>query len=186
MALIKCPECNHEMSDTAKSCPNCGYRPNKMGFLQANRKALGVLIAIVSVVAVILVALGVSKNLKAKKEEAKNEEDRKEKTYRATDENSAESLRHYVEIQTSDKDINEELVAIVGYDSSERNLIRIDKNGIEYCLNTPKLKEAIEREYGEQLNGGFFKSVKYKAKTLVITLKLNGEYSSATVCGKWE
>lgn len=26
MALINCPECNHEISDTAKSCPNCGYR----------------------------------------------------------------------------------------------------------------------------------------------------------------
>lgn len=26
MALIKCPECNHEVSDTAKNCPNCGYK----------------------------------------------------------------------------------------------------------------------------------------------------------------
>ena len=25
MALIKCPECGKEISDTAKSCPNCGY-----------------------------------------------------------------------------------------------------------------------------------------------------------------
>lgn len=25
MALIKCPECNKEISDTAKRCPNCGY-----------------------------------------------------------------------------------------------------------------------------------------------------------------
>lgn len=25
MALIRCPECNHEISDTAKFCPNCGY-----------------------------------------------------------------------------------------------------------------------------------------------------------------
>lgn len=25
MALIKCPECNHEVSDKAKTCPNCGY-----------------------------------------------------------------------------------------------------------------------------------------------------------------
>lgn len=25
MALIKCPECNHEVSDKAASCPNCGY-----------------------------------------------------------------------------------------------------------------------------------------------------------------
>lgn len=26
MALIKCPECNHDMSDTADFCPNCGYK----------------------------------------------------------------------------------------------------------------------------------------------------------------
>ena len=27
MALIKCPECGHDVSDTAASCPNCGYIP---------------------------------------------------------------------------------------------------------------------------------------------------------------
>ena len=25
MALLNCPECNHQVSDTAKSCPNCGF-----------------------------------------------------------------------------------------------------------------------------------------------------------------
>lgn len=25
MALIKCPECGKEVSDSAKTCPNCGY-----------------------------------------------------------------------------------------------------------------------------------------------------------------
>lgn len=29
MALIKCPECTHEVSDKALSCPNCGYRISK-------------------------------------------------------------------------------------------------------------------------------------------------------------
>ncbi|MBQ6995592.1 MAG: zinc-ribbon domain-containing protein [Lachnospiraceae bacterium] len=29
MALVKCPECSHEISDTAKHCPNCGYRKKK-------------------------------------------------------------------------------------------------------------------------------------------------------------
>ena len=29
MALIKCPECNRErISDSAKSCPHCGFKPN--------------------------------------------------------------------------------------------------------------------------------------------------------------
>ena len=26
MALITCPECGHEVSDTAETCPNCGYK----------------------------------------------------------------------------------------------------------------------------------------------------------------
>lgn len=28
MVLIKCPECNHDVSDKALSCPNCGYPLN--------------------------------------------------------------------------------------------------------------------------------------------------------------
>ncbi|MDE6566291.1 MAG: zinc-ribbon domain-containing protein, partial [Lachnospiraceae bacterium] len=26
MALLYCPECGKEVSDTAKFCPNCGYK----------------------------------------------------------------------------------------------------------------------------------------------------------------
>lgn len=29
MALIRCPECGHQVSDTAPSCPNCGYDLSK-------------------------------------------------------------------------------------------------------------------------------------------------------------
>lgn len=29
MALITCPECNHEVSDTALACPHCGYQVKK-------------------------------------------------------------------------------------------------------------------------------------------------------------
>lgn len=32
MALIKCPECGHGVSDKAKSCPNCGYFFENMKF----------------------------------------------------------------------------------------------------------------------------------------------------------
>lgn len=30
MALIKCPECNREISDTAEACPFCGCNPKKI------------------------------------------------------------------------------------------------------------------------------------------------------------
>ena len=29
MAMINCPECGKEISDNAKSCPNCGYSLKK-------------------------------------------------------------------------------------------------------------------------------------------------------------
>lgn len=30
MALIKCPECGHDVSDQAAACPNCGYPVSKI------------------------------------------------------------------------------------------------------------------------------------------------------------
>ena len=30
MALIKCPECNKEVSDCAEACPHCGYPIKKI------------------------------------------------------------------------------------------------------------------------------------------------------------
>jgi ribosomal protein L37E len=35
MALVVCPECGKEISDKAKSCPNCGYVMNeKIGYVK--------------------------------------------------------------------------------------------------------------------------------------------------------
>ena len=45
MALIKCPECGKEISDSISTCPNCGYVLKKK-----NKKA--VLIIIVLVIAI--------------------------------------------------------------------------------------------------------------------------------------
>lgn len=36
MSLINCPECNHQVSDKAISCPNCGYPINSIGQEQSN------------------------------------------------------------------------------------------------------------------------------------------------------
>ena len=44
MALIKCKECSHEMSDKAKVCPNCGCVTEKK---KKARKKLILLIILV-------------------------------------------------------------------------------------------------------------------------------------------
>lgn len=51
MALIKCPECGKEISDTIKKCPNCGYRKkakiNKKMFIIGGALVLIALISII-------------------------------------------------------------------------------------------------------------------------------------------
>ena len=38
MALIKCPECKKEISDTVAICPNCGFNIQKMRKQQAKKE----------------------------------------------------------------------------------------------------------------------------------------------------
>lgn len=51
MALIKCPECEKEISDTVKRCPNCGYRIKK----KANKR----IILTISIIMIILAIGGI-------------------------------------------------------------------------------------------------------------------------------
>lgn len=50
MALINCPECNREISNSTKVCPNCGYK------LKGKSKVKAIIIAIVAIVLVLAVA----------------------------------------------------------------------------------------------------------------------------------
>lgn len=43
LALISCPECSREFSDTAQSCPNCGFRSGKFA---GKSKGIALLLAI--------------------------------------------------------------------------------------------------------------------------------------------
>ena len=52
MALIKCPECNKEISDTSKRCPNCGYK-----FHIKNRKTIYTIISIIVICIIIISGL---------------------------------------------------------------------------------------------------------------------------------
>ena len=42
MALIKCPECSKEISDTCKKCPNCGYKLKKKISSKVKTASLGI------------------------------------------------------------------------------------------------------------------------------------------------
>ena len=53
MALIKCPECSKEISDTTKSCPNCGYRFKK----RMNDKTFKLFFAIIFVIVIVAVII---------------------------------------------------------------------------------------------------------------------------------
>ena len=39
MALINCPECDHDVSEFAISCPNCGYQISTMNKTYDNIKS---------------------------------------------------------------------------------------------------------------------------------------------------
>jgi cation transport ATPase len=57
MALIRCRECSREISDTAKSCPHCGYvnkATNNKAAMQQTVKEF----AAVAVAAVLTVVIG--------------------------------------------------------------------------------------------------------------------------------
>lgn len=56
MALIKCPECNHEISDTVKNCPHCGYNINGINEKNISHK-IPLAISIVYVICVCIYAM---------------------------------------------------------------------------------------------------------------------------------
>jgi len=54
MALVKCPECNKEVSDEAKTCPFCGYFLKKVEKEKQKKKTMGTIALILGIVSVIL------------------------------------------------------------------------------------------------------------------------------------
>lgn len=65
MTLIKCGECGKEISEQAKTCPNCGARTQKSK--KQSRTTVKFIIVIV-IIAVLAVIIGVSSNEAKKKD----------------------------------------------------------------------------------------------------------------------
>ena len=67
MALINCPECEKEISDKAKSCPNCGYelnpqasQPKQPSKKKSSGSGYGTWIVVIGVIIFILYLIGSS------------------------------------------------------------------------------------------------------------------------------
>ena len=56
MALIKCKECNHQISSQAETCPNCGYQIRKEAF-GSTKSALGGCLKFVIIVPVVFILI---------------------------------------------------------------------------------------------------------------------------------
>lgn len=55
MALINCPECQKEISNEAKTCPNCGFdlhREEKANIKKTVLSIIGIIIAIILIVVI--------------------------------------------------------------------------------------------------------------------------------------
>lgn len=61
MALINCPECGNQVSDTAKRCPNCG-RP--MNPVNSSKIIIWVIAGIFGIIALLVLFSGVGDILK--------------------------------------------------------------------------------------------------------------------------
>ncbi|NJO35715.1 MAG: zinc ribbon domain-containing protein [Rhodospirillales bacterium] len=70
MALIKCKECGKEISRSAKTCPNCGYKPRRTSFLT------WLVTIFIAVPIVIAVFAGSSTTMTPTTKPAENAEDR--------------------------------------------------------------------------------------------------------------
>ena len=75
MALVNCPECNREISDSAKSCPHCGYKSKK--HIHHKKKAWIILLIFLAIAIIGLIMFMLFKPCEHKWSEATCEEQKK-------------------------------------------------------------------------------------------------------------
>lgn len=77
MALIKCPECGHEISDRATVCPNCGY---KIAPPTTHKSNAPIIIGVIAVAALVLAGVCIGYLTQSKEKEKPETVDTVEKT----------------------------------------------------------------------------------------------------------
>lgn len=65
MALIKCPECNREISEFAKTCPSCGYKIKCPKQKKRNKVILGIILLVTTVCIGVTVIYSINKRNQA-------------------------------------------------------------------------------------------------------------------------
>lgn len=65
MALIKCPECNKEISEFAKTCPSCGYKIKSPKQKKRNKVNLGIILLVATVCIGVIVIYSINKRNQA-------------------------------------------------------------------------------------------------------------------------
>lgn len=59
MAIIKCPECNHEVSDQAEKCPHCGVGVRKPDAVETGASLISLVVAIIVIIFGVIAFLSV-------------------------------------------------------------------------------------------------------------------------------
>lgn len=61
MALIKCPECSQDISDSANACVHCGYRiKKKIDYKRIEKNALIILGIVISILIIVICMINIS------------------------------------------------------------------------------------------------------------------------------
>lgn len=160
MALINCPECGKEMSDSAAACPNCGCpNPNNK---TTNKIIIPVLIAIivVLVIAIIVVLLPNKKN----------------KTVRIQDTETAESVTEKAESDSMaalESEVNE-LETGFSEDKVERTTITKDQvvtveNKCEFAVKGYTINSIIEPPHAS----GYYSYYEADAGNVYVDIKMD-------------
>ena len=145
MSMIKCPECGKEISDSAKSCPNCGH-PMK----PPRSKIIIVVAIIMGAIALVVLASGIKDLLSARQA--------------ATEEASNPMLGNYYMgmsgyhvyvVRFNDDNTVEFVDSGLGRDQDERQkaygTYSIDKSSVEITMSSGNTMNCIIHDGGKEL-----------------------------------
>lgn len=145
MSMIKCPECGKEISDSAKSCPNCGH-PMK----HKKSKIIIVIAIIMGAIALVVLASGIKDLLSARQAVSEAENNPMLGNYYM-----GMSGYHVYVVRFNDDNTVEFVDSGLGREQDERQkaygTYSIDKSAVEITLSAGDKMSCIIHDNGEEL-----------------------------------